>query len=173
MVADCLVLTRHNLNRADVQVITQLDASTSVEMSRGELQQVLINLIMNAMQAMPGGGTLTVSSRDQASIREDGDGNDGDDAPGVIVQVRDTGQGIAPGDMDRIFDPFFTTKKQEGTGLGLSISYAIIQRYGGRITVDSTPGEHTTFTLWLRQQARYTEQASAPMFAARFLKQGE
>lgn len=173
VVADCLVLTRHNLNRADVQVITQLDASTSVEMSRGELQQVLINLIMNAMQAMPGGGTLTVSSRDQASIREDSDGSDGDDAPGVIVQVRDTGQGIAPGDMDRIFDPFFTTKKQEGTGLGLSISYAIIQRYGGRITVDSIPGEHTTFTLWLRQQARYTEQASAPMFAARFLKQGE
>ncbi len=175
VVADCLVLTRHNLNRADVKVDTRLDAETSVEMSRGELQQVLINLIMNAMQAMPEGGTLSVSSQDQDDIGDQLglEGREEDDPiPGVQIRVRDTGQGIAPGDLARIFDPFFTTKKQEGTGLGLSISYAIIQRYGGRIVVDSTPGEHTTFTLWLRRQASYTEQATAPVFAARFLEQG-
>lgn len=165
VVADCLVLTRHNLNRADVKIKTQLDASTRVEISRGELQQVLINLIMNAMQAMPDGGTLYVSSEDTLLQTEGGE------SPGVTIKVRDTGHGIAPGDMDRIFDPFYTTKKQEGTGLGLSISYAIIQRYGGRITVDSTPGEHTTFTLCLHQQARFSDQSNAPVFAARFLQQ--
>jgi len=170
VVADCLVLTRHNLNRAGIKVETRLAASCNVEMNRGELQQVLINLMVNAMQAMQEGGTLTLESVDVTAT----DGLDeGDLFEGALLRVRDTGHGIAPADLDRIFDPFFTTKKQGGTGLGLSISYAIIQRYGGRITVDSAPGEHTTFTLWLRKEAQYTEQASAPVFAARFMKTGE
>ena len=168
VVADCLVLTRHNLTRAGVRVETRLAATSSVEMNRGELQQVLINLLVNAMQAMPEGGTLTVESQDSG-----GPGHDPEAFDGARILVRDTGCGIAPADLDRIFDPFFTTKKQEGTGLGLSISYAIIQRYGGRISVDSTPGAGTVFTLWLRRQAHYSEQPSAPMFAARFLKSGE
>ena len=63
----------------------------------------------------------------------------------------------APTDLDRIFDPFFTTKRLEGTGRGLSISYAIIQRYGGRIAVESEPGQGASFTLWLRHKARYAE----------------
>jgi two-component system NtrC family sensor kinase len=170
VVADCLVLTRHNLNKAGVKVETRLEAGCNVEMNRGELQQVLINLMMNAMQAMPQGGTLSVESRDIGPA----DAIPGEASfPGALLRVRDTGHGIAPADLDRIFDPFFTTKKQEGTGLGLSISYAIIQRYGGRITVESAPGEHTTFTLWLRREAQYTEQPSAPVFAARFMKSGE
>jgi len=164
VLADCLVLTRHNLTRAAITVQTALTATGTVEINRGELQQVLINLIMNAMQAMPGGGTLTLGSRDIPPDDPFGDG--------VVLEVRDTGQGIAPGDIDRIFDPFFTTKKQTGTGLGLSISYAIIRRYGGEIAVDSTPGR-TVFTLRLRRQAVYTEQPSgAPVFAARFLDRG-
>jgi two-component system NtrC family sensor kinase len=170
VVADCLVLTRHNLNKAGVKVETRLEATRDVEINRGELQQVLINLMMNAMQAMPEGGTLSLESRDITA-----DDTLAEEAwfPGTLLRVRDTGHGIAPADLDRIFDPFFTTKKQGGTGLGLSITYAIIQRYGGRITVDSEPGQQTTFTLWLREEARYTEQPSAPMFAARFLKEGE
>ncbi|GBG00792.1 two-component sensor histidine kinase [Azospira sp. I13] len=170
VVADCLVLTRHNLNKAGVKVETRLEATRDVEINRGELQQVLINLMMNAMQAMPEGGTLSLESRDITP-----DDTPAEEAwfPGTLLRVRDTGHGIAPADLDRIFDPFFTTKKQGGTGLGLSITYAIIQRYGGRITVESEPGQQTTFTLWLREEARYTEQPSAPVFAARFLKEGE
>ena len=169
VITDCLVLTRHNLNRAGVKVDTRLAAGGSVEMNRGELQQVLINLIVNALQAMPEGGTLSLESQDvEGTAALPGE----EPFAGVQVRIRDTGQGIAPADLDRIFDPFFTTKKQQGTGLGLSISYAILQRYGNRITVDSTPGEHTTFTLWLRRQAQYTEQPTAPMFAARFLQRG-
>jgi len=157
--SDCLVLTRHNLNRARVTVETRLEAATSVEMNRGELQQVLINLVVNAMQAMTDGGRLILESRDVVA----------DDFEGVTLMVRDTGHGIQPADLSRIFDPFFTTKKQKGTGLGLSISYAIVQRYGGRITVESQPGIGTAFTLWLRRHARFTEQPSAPVFSARFL----
>jgi len=119
------------------------------------------------MQAMPDGGVLTLESRD---IGPDDWAADSDPFEGALVQVEDTGHGIAAVDLDRIFDPFFTTKNQTGTGLGLSISYAIVQRYGGRITVESTPGRRTRFTLWLRRQARYSEQPSAPLFAARLLK---
>ena len=157
--SDCLVLTRHNLNRAKITVETKLEAVTSVEMNRGEMQQVLINLVVNAMQAMDGGGLLTLESRDVS----------GEDFEGVTLVVRDTGHGINSADLGRIFDPFFTTKKQRGTGLGLSISYAIVQRYGGRISVESQPGVGTTFTLWLRRHARFTEQTSAPVFSSRFL----
>ncbi|MBP2231209.1 two-component system NtrC family sensor kinase [Azospirillum agricola] len=166
VLADCLVLTRHNLNRGKVKVETRLAATCSVEMNRGELQQVLINLIVNAMQAMPDGGTLTLESRDIGP----GDWPAGSEPfEGALLHVQDTGHGIAAVDLGRIFDPFFTTKKQTGTGLGLSISYAIVQRYGGRITVDSTPGQCTRFTLWLRRQARYSAQPTAPLFAARLI----
>jgi len=172
VLADCLVLTRHNLSRGKVAVDRRLEATCSVEMNRGELQQVLINLIVNAMQAMPDGGTLTLESRDIGP--EDGGPGAGEPAgepfEGALLRIGDTGHGIAAVDLDRIFDPFFTTKNQTGTGLGLSISYAIVQRYGGRITVESTPGRRTAFTLWLRRQARYSDQPSAPLFAARLLK---
>ncbi len=165
VIADCLMLTRHNMNRSKVQVVSSLTTSILVEINQGELQQVLINLMMNAIQAMPDGGTLTVNSRDATPMHSPA-GIDG--FTGVMIRIGDTGQGIAPGDLDRIFDPFFTTKKQTGTGLGLSISYAIIQRYGGRIDVDSAPGQGTRFTLWLRQQARYRDQPPQPFFVSRF-----
>ncbi|HVI50469.1 MAG TPA: cache domain-containing protein [Candidatus Sulfotelmatobacter sp.] len=165
--SDCLVLTRHNLNRAKVKVVASLEAATSVEMNRGELQQVLINLLVNAMQAMTDGGVLTLESRDVKA----GDASPFNPEPfeGISLLVRDTGHGINAADLGRIFDPFFTTKKQKGTGLGLSISYAIVQRYGGRITVESQPGVGTAFTLWLRHRASFTEQPSAPVFSSGML----
>ena len=146
VVQDCLVLTRHNLEKRAIKVELALAARQPVEINRGELQQVLINLLVNAFQAMPKGGTLTLASVDQPA--EDG-------APGVLLRVADTGHGIAPEDLDRIFDPFFTTKRGSGTGLGLSISYAIVQRYGGRIAVRSTPGEGAEFTIYLRCQPKF------------------
>jgi two-component system, NtrC family, sensor kinase len=156
-VNDCVVLTRHNIRRSSVLLETKLQARTAVEITPGELQQVLINLIVNAVQAMPDGGRLTLATRD---LRADEDGFDG-----AAVLARDDGCGIAAADLDRIFNPFFTTKKQHGTGLGLAIAYAIVRRYGGDITVDSAPGEGAVFTVRLRRQAVYEEgtgrQASA------------
>lgn len=146
VLADCLVLTRQHLSRRDVRVVQALAATCPVAINRQELQQVLINLIVNAVQAMPEGGTLTLESaaRDPAT-----------DACGVCVTVRDTGGGIRAEDLGRIFDPFFTTKKTQGTGLGLSISHTLIERYGGRITVDSAPGAGAAFTVWLLAEPIY------------------
>jgi signal transduction histidine kinase len=101
-----------------------------------ELKQVFLNLVVNASQAMPSGGTITVSSQ-----------VDGDH---VVVSVADEGSGIAPDDLERIFDPFFTTKPVgEGTGLGLALSYEILRRHGGEIAVDSELGRGTRFRVRL------------------------
>jgi two-component system, NtrC family, sensor kinase len=157
---DCLLLTRHNLDRNDVEVVTELRASGPVEINRGELQQVLINLFVNAAQAMPDGGTLTVVSEDwldEAGV-----------PVGVLLRVRDTGVGIAPEHLANIFDPFFTTKKESGTGLGLSVTYTILERYGASIGVCSTPGEGTEFELRLYRQAVFQSGPEAPGFMRRW-----
>nr|MDW7648677.1 ATP-binding protein [Nitrospiraceae bacterium] len=100
------------------------------------IEQVLMNLVLNAVHAMKNGGTLTI----QTVVAE-----------GVYrVEIRDTGSGISPEVLPRIFDPFFTTKREgEGTGLGLSVSLGIAERHGGRITVKSAVGTGTTFSLYL------------------------
>jgi signal transduction histidine kinase len=108
-------------------------------MNRTELQQVLVNLIVNAIHAMPDGGTLTLTDQDMAR----------DGEPGILMTIADTGIGMKADVMARIFDPFFTTKRREGTGLGLSISKTLIDRQGGSFDVTSTPGEGTTFLIWL------------------------
>ncbi len=105
--------------------------------NRQGLQQVFLNLIVNAIQAMPQGGDLTISAR-QANERE------------LEVQVQDTGQGIPEENLSAIFDPFFTTKEVgKGTGLGLSVSYGVIKKHGGQIQVASKLGKGTTFTVLL------------------------
>jgi len=100
-----------------------------------ELGQVFLNLVLNAVDAMPDGGTLHVSSR----LTDDGR---------LAMSFSDTGHGILPEYCDHIFEPFFSTKK-EGTGLGLSVSYGAIKRHGGEITFQSTVERGTTFTVWL------------------------
>lgn len=158
-IADCLLLTRHNLDKCHVVVTRQLDATVPVEINRSELQQVLINLIVNAIQAMPEGGTLTLESENWMEH----------DLPlGVLLRVRDTGQGIAPENLSSIFDPFFTTKRGSGTGLGLSISYTIVERYGGSIDVCSRPGEGAEFVVRLRREPLYDDAPEAPRFARRW-----
>jgi len=103
---------------------------------RERLQQVFINIILNALDAMPGGGQLTIQTRQQEAR--------------AIIKITDTGLGIKPEHLPRIFDPFFTTKGiGKGTGLGLSISFAIVKEHEGQILVDSQVGQGTTFTIIL------------------------
>ena len=135
VVADCLVLTRHQTEVAAIKTETRFDSVKQVLMSRTELQQVLVNLILNAVHAMPEGGALTVSVTDSAD--------------GVSIGVEDSGTGMAPEVLARIFDPFFTTKQAQGTGLGLSISQQLVSRAGGRIAASSTPGEGSRFEIFL------------------------
>jgi GAF domain-containing protein/CheY-like chemotaxis protein len=110
-----------------------------------ELREVMTNLILNAVDAMPHGGTLTLTS---AVVGDT-----------VELTVGDTGMGIPPEVKERIFDPFFTTKGPQGTGLGLSMSYGILSRHGARITVDSEEGRGTTFRITFdRSEAQATSR---------------
>jgi signal transduction histidine kinase len=105
-----------------------------------QIKQVLLNLINNALQAMPNGGVMTIRT-----LQEQREGRDW-----VTVSVRDTGVGISPENLDRIFEPFFTTRPVgTGTGLGLSISYGIITDHGGFIEVDSEVSQGSCFTVYL------------------------
>jgi two-component system NtrC family sensor kinase len=120
-----------------------------VQADINQLQQVLVNLFVNAGDAMAEtGGTITV---DTALVHPEPPPVASSAAPEVYVQitVQDTGCGIPAENLDKIFDPFFTTKGQQGTGLGLAIVWGIIQEHNGRITVESSVGEGTTFTILL------------------------
>src|SRR5207245_2034034 len=116
-----------------LEVRNDLAALPQVAAVPVELREALTNLILTAVDAMPGGGVLTLTT---AVV-------DGE----VVVTVSDTGVGIPSAIRDRIFDPFFTTKGPQGTGLGLSMTYAILERHGARITVNSEEGRGTTFRL--------------------------
>jgi signal transduction histidine kinase len=108
----------------------------SIECYPGQLNQVFMNLINNAIQAIEGPGKITIKTR---KIRNR-----------AVIWISDTGKGIPKDHLTRIFDPFFTTKEVgEGTGLGLSISYGIIQQHQGEIRVNSKPGKGTTFKIAL------------------------
>ena len=115
-----------------------LDGPLNVAGNHVQLSQVFVNLLVNAIDAMPGGGNLRIATR----IPEAGNM--------ARVEITDTGVGIAPDMLSHIFDAFFTTKPEgEGTGLGLSVSKEIVTQYGGRIEVESQPGQGTTFRVWL------------------------
>jgi CheY-like chemotaxis protein len=116
-----------------VNMRLSLAATQPIAGNASELREVFTNLILNAVDAMPWGGDLFVSS-------EDGAGE-------VVIRVRDTGVGMDPQTRSRIFDPFFTTKAAKGTGLGLSVAYGIVTRHRGAITVDSEPRVGTEFVL--------------------------
>lgn len=139
VISDTLVLIGPLLKRAEVKVGRSDGATREICLNRNELQQVLINLITNAMHAMAGGGMLTLTSEDSTLNGTDG----------VAIHVADSGSGIRAEDLPRVFDAFFTTRPGQGTGLGLSISYTLVARYGGKITVDSIYGQGARFTVWL------------------------
>jgi PAS domain S-box-containing protein len=121
-----------------VEVVTELGSLPKATCYPGKINQVIMNLLANAIEACPQGGKATV----RTELSPEGDA--------VLMSVIDTGQGISPGVLDRIFDPFFTTKPVgQGTGLGLSISYGIVRAHGGEISVQSEPGQGATFTVRL------------------------
>jgi two-component system NtrC family sensor kinase len=139
VIADTLALLEHQFKVAKVEVHNTPEPKLpAIQGNAGRLQQVFLNLFLNAKDAMPGGGTLRVATINGES---------------VSVCVSDTGSGIAPEHIQRIYDPFFTTKtapregQARGTGLGLSVTYGIIQEHAGKIRVESHPGQGTTFTL--------------------------
>jgi CheY-like chemotaxis protein len=134
---------------------------------RSQIQQVLLNLYVNAWQAMGGVGDLTLTTREVAV--EPGTAAASDVEPGRYVEVRvaDNGPGMSPSIQERIFDPFFTTKARgRGTGLGLASAYGIIRSHGGSITVDSEAGRGATFIIRLpatQEQIRGVETGSEEM----------
>lgn len=133
-----------------VEVVMELGTISPVHGRSSELREVLVNMILNAVGAMPEGGRLTLCTRQ-------GEGS-------VCVEVSDTGTGMTDGVRRRIFDPFFTTKGAKGTGLGLSVSYMLIKSHNGDIEVRSKPGRGTTFSIKLPSKSGVTEPpASGPL----------
>ncbi|HKL89455.1 MAG TPA: response regulator, partial [Salinibacter sp.] len=116
-----------------------------------QIQQVLMNLCVNARDAMPDGGTLSIDAQPVELTEDDAERNiDAEPGSYACVRVRDTGTGMPADVVDKIFEPFFSTKEEgEGTGLGLSTAYSIIQSHGGFIDVASEEGEGTTFWVYL------------------------
>ncbi len=127
-------------------VIDIPDTLAIVEADEGQISQAFNNIVINAVHAMPGGGTLTIAGADETLEPDNRLGL----AAGSYVRLSfsDEGCGISEGDLKRIFDPYFTTKTS-GTGLGLASTHSIVKKHGGVILVDSVPGEGTTFTIYL------------------------
>ena len=152
-------LVQHQLELANIQLQLELAGNLpAVHGDPAQLQQVLLALVMNAIDAMPGGGNLWLRIRSRREGRE------------VQVEVQDDGVGIARDVLPRLFEPFFTTKERGcGIGLGLAISLSIVERHGGRIEVASEPGKGTTFTVTLPWEAA----AEALSFAAKEVSERE
>ena len=149
----------------DVQLVTKLGPNlASVKADPAQLEQVLMNLAVNARDAMPKGGTLTIETAnaelDEAFTRQHLDFHPGHYS---VLSVTDTGCGMNKDTISKLFDPFFTTKKPgKGTGLGLSIVHGIVKQSQGHILVSSTPGVGTTFTIYLPRVEESAEAPSSP-----------
>jgi signal transduction histidine kinase len=141
IISDVIALTRHLIQTNNVELKIHLKEDLPwVSIDRDQMKQVLLNLIHNALHAMPAGGELTIST---SHITEGG-------RAWIAMVVRDNGMGIAPADQAKIFEPFFTTKGDRGgTGLGLSVTYNIVSDHGGTIEVSSGLNEGSVFTVFL------------------------
>jgi two-component system NtrC family sensor kinase len=149
---ECLVLVTHLLGKTGIEVVKDYAATLRAGFNRQELQQVLLNLIINAIQVMPEGGQLVLRTRDW---QEDG-------MPcGVVLEVQDTGPGLSLDVLDRLFRPFFTTRN-DGNGLGLWISLGLVERYGGAVEADNAPGGGAVFRVRLRSEPLAPDESAAP-----------
>lgn len=140
LVEEVLILTDKDLSKNRVHVETRFLSRPLARVVPGQIEQILVNLVINARQAMSSGGRLKIEVRDSIDT--------------VEIRVSDTGQGIPPDQLRLIFEPFFTTKQPDeygrgGTGLGLSVCRQIIEQHHGRIRVESVVGKGSTFTVKL------------------------
>ncbi len=140
VIESVLVLFRTRISNQQVRVQTEHSARIAVQAPQGELRQVLVNLIGNALDAMPKGGRLIVRTRELV-------GKTGEKC--VRLTVADTGVGMPPEVLSRVFEAFYTTKKTTGTGIGLWLSQEIVKKCGSKIHVKSTLGQGTVFSLYL------------------------
>ena len=151
-IEEVLSLTKRQLNKDNIKVVKKFEVTPEVEIDKGEIQQVFLNMIANARDAMmPKGGRLEIRVKEVNGKAE--------------VSIRDTGKGIREEDLNRVFDPFFTTKDVKngrrdlhGSGLGLFVSYGIVKQHGGEIDVESKPGKGTTFTVKLPFRMRNVKE---------------
>jgi len=135
----CVILSQHKLELSDIRLESDIQSDIPpINGDFNQLQQCIINLIFNAIDAMPEGGILTLEGRHET------------DEQLAVIAVKDSGNGIAPDDLPYIFEPFFTTKNEAfGVGLGLSTVYGIMERHNGSVEVEGRPGEGTVFKLKL------------------------
>jgi len=150
----------------DIAIVTTLDPNLGqVLADRSQIDQIVVNLAVNARDAMPDGGTLTLETAslhldEQAAAALFG----AEPGPYIVLSVSDTGEGMDEATRTHAFEPFFTTKPQGvGSGLGLSTVYGIVKQSGGYVTIDSAPGVGATFTIYLRRSDEVVEAAAAPV----------
>ena len=141
LVQECVALALQESCRGDIEIRIDLRATLAVRISRQDLRQIIINLVVNALHAVEANrGAIAIRSRDL-------------ETGGIAIEVGDSGHGIPQDVVDRIFRPFFTTKGAgRGTGLGLSVSTGLIRRYGGALTLESTSARGTEFRIWVRRE---------------------
>ncbi len=145
IIGDVLALVNHLLRTSGIQLFTDLSEGMPwITVDRNQIKQVILNLIYNALHAMPTGGEMHLMT----SLRLR------DQHEWLTMSLTDTGTGISPENLGRVFEPFFTTRSKDGgTGLGLSVTYGIIEDHGGLIEVESQVGKGSTFTVWLPVEA--------------------
>ena len=150
LVKDTLKLVSHLRNDYVYQITTELQATLHIEVNPQELQQVLVNLLVNAIHVLPESqGEILIKTADWQD-------------KGIVLTVIDNGKGIEEENIKQVFNPFFSTKEQgEGTGLGLSISYGLVRRYGGNITVESELACGSTFKVWMLTEPKMMEDEDA------------
>lgn len=161
LIKDTLKLITHFRSSQTLEIKLDLTATQVVEINPQELQQVLVNLLVNAIHVLPESkGKITLKSRNWKQ-------------KGVVISVIDNGSGIQAEHLKQIFNPFFSTKGQgEGTGLGLSISYGLIRRYGGNITAESELGKGSNFSIWLLSEPKMMEDEEAIAEQLRVIEEG-
>jgi len=148
---ECLVLVGHLLGKTHIEVVKDYRATRRAGFNRQELQQVLLNLIINAIQAMPQGGKLVLRNRDWIQAGA---------ACGVVLEVQDSGPGLTPKVRERLFRPFFTTKN-DGNGLGLWITQGLVERYGGSLEADNAPEGGASFRVRLMTEPQAPDEATS------------
>ncbi len=153
----------------DIEMIMMLEPSVgNIMADPGQVEQIVMNIVINARDAMPDGGTITIETQ-EVELDEDYCKTHAEVTPGtfIVLCITDTGKGMTPEVMEKIFDPFFTTKKKgAGTGLGLSTVYGIVKQHKGHIYVYSELGSGTIFKIYFREIKKVAEESSTKKFPA-------